>query len=49
MSNVKNLSNTTVVLCEDGSYNLVDNDFGWAIANGTQKEMMRLQTQLDKA
>lgn len=44
-----NLSNTTLVLQENGTYNLVDNDFGWSIANGTKKEMMRLQSQLNKA
>lgn len=42
-----NLSNTTIVLLENGTYNLVDNDFGWEIANGTYKEMVRLQTQLN--
>ena len=43
-----NLSNTTIVLLENGTYNLVDNDFGWAIANGTHKEMVRLQMQLNR-
>lgn len=43
-----NLSNTTIVLLENGTYNLVDNDFGWEIANGTYKEMVRLQTQLNR-
>ena len=46
MSNLNN-SNTTLIENENGTYSLWDNDFDWAIANGTRKEMLKLQSQLN--
>ena len=30
-------------------YNLVDDDFGWAIANGTEHEMLYLKRKIENA
>lgn len=39
----------SVVLQENGMYSLVDNEFGWPIANGTKKEMLYLRWKIENA
>lgn len=39
----------SIVLQENGTYNLVDDDFGWAIANGTENEMLYLKRKIENA
>lgn len=39
----------SIVLQENGTYNLVDDDFGWAIANGTEYEMLYLKRKIENA
>lgn len=37
----------SVVLQENGTYNLVDDEFDWPIANGTHKEMLLLKRKIE--
>ena len=37
----------SIVLQENGSYNLVDNEFGWPIANGTRRQMLQLKRKIE--
>lgn len=39
----------SIVLQENRTYNLVDDDFDWAIANGTEHEMLYLKRKIENA
>lgn len=38
----------SIVRQENGTYNLVDNHFGFAIANGTKEEMLLLKYSIEE-
>lgn len=37
----------SITLQENGTYNLVDDDFNWPIANGTKREMLMLKRKIE--
>lgn len=37
----------SIVLQENGSYNLIDDEFNWPIANGTHREMLMLKRKIE--
>ena len=39
----------SIVRNENGSYNLVDNEFNWPIANGTYNQMLHLKRKIENA
>ena len=39
----------SVILQENGTYNLVDDEFGWPIANGTKSQMLHLKRKIENA
>jgi hypothetical protein len=37
----------SIQLQENGTYNLIDDEYNWPIANGTRKEMLLLKRKIE--